>query len=145
MTYIVLDGALNSTHSFIHSLIRWTTIDELKNVTEPSLCTETNKNTRGGSNEDGRILTMVRKMPNSGSMLTTSPSVKTNCDLRSFLHVRTMAICCAATDNAANSMRLNSSKHPHDPDIDSPAGHITSEEPVSSYDRCSFITVYVRP
>jgi len=62
-------------------------------------------------------------MPNSGSMLTMSPSVNTNCDRRSFLHVRTIAICCAATDSAANSIRLNSSKQPHDPDIDRPASH----------------------
>ena len=59
---------------------------------------------------------MVKKIPNSGSMLTLSPSVKTKTGLRSFLHCNTMAICCAATDNTGNSIRLNSSKQPHDPD-----------------------------
>ena len=65
-------------------------------------------------------LTIVRKIPNSGLRSTTSPSVKMNCFLRSFLAVRTMAICCAATDSTGRSIRLNSSKHPHDPDCANP-------------------------
>ncbi len=67
--------------------------------------------------------TMVRKSPNSGSRSTTSPSVKMNCDFRSFLHCSTMAICCAATDNTGSSIRLNSSKQPHDPDCARPVRH----------------------
>ena len=50
------------------------------------------------------------------SMSTLSPSVKMNAGFLSFLHCRTMAICWAATDNTGNSIRLNSSKHPQDPD-----------------------------
>ena len=65
-------------------------------------------------------LTIVRKIPNSGLRSTTSPSVKMNYFLRSFLAVRTMAICCAATDSTGRSIRLNSSKHPHDPDCANP-------------------------
>ena len=66
-------------------------------------------------------LTMVKKMPNSMFKSTMSPSVKTNCFLRSFLQANTMAICCAATDKTGNSMRLNSSKQPQDPDWAKPA------------------------
>lgn len=61
-------------------------------------------------------LTIVRKIPNSGLISTLSPSVKTKFLRRSFLQVRTIAICWAATDNTGRSMRLNSSKQPHDPD-----------------------------
>ena len=64
--------------------------------------------------------TIVRKMPNSGSRATLSPSEKMKAALRSFLAVRTMAICCAATDKTGSSMRLNSSKQPHDPDCARP-------------------------
>lgn len=59
---------------------------------------------------------MVRKMPNSGLISTLSPSVKTKLLRRSFLQVRTIAICWAATDKTGRSMRLNSSKQPHEPD-----------------------------
>jgi len=64
---------------------------------------------------------MVRNRPNSGSRSTTSPSVKTNCGLRSFLHARMMATCWAATDSTGSSIRLNSSKQPHEPDCARPA------------------------
>ena len=67
------------------------------------------------------MITMVRKTPNSGSRSTTSPSVKTNCGLRSFLQARIMAICWAATDSTGSSIRLNSSKQPHEPDCAKPA------------------------
>ena len=66
--------------------------------------------------------TIVRKIPNSGFMSTTSPSVKMNWVLRSFLQLRTIAICCAATDNTGRSIRLNSSKQPHAPDWARPGG-----------------------
>ena len=49
-------------------------------------------------------------------MLTTSPSVNMNSDFLSFLHINTTYICCAATDNTGSSIRLNSSKQPHEPD-----------------------------
>jgi hypothetical protein len=62
------------------------------------------------------IPTIVRKMPNSGLISTTSPSVNTNCFFLSFLAPRITAICCAATDRTGSSILLNSSKHPHDPD-----------------------------
>lgn len=55
-------------------------------------------------------------MPNSGFISTLSPSVKTKLFLRSFLHVNTIAICCAATDSTGKSIRLNSSKQPQEPD-----------------------------
>lgn len=64
----------------------------------------------------GVSLTIVRKMPNSGLISTWSPSVKTKFLRRSFLHVRTIAICWAATDKTGRSMRLNSSKQPQEPD-----------------------------
>ena len=62
------------------------------------------------------MLTMVKKIPNSMSMSTLSPSVKMKAGFLSFLHCRTIAICWAATDNTGNSIRLNSSKHPQEPD-----------------------------
>ena len=65
--------------------------------------------------------TIVKKIPNSGSMSTLSPSVKMNWLFLSFLHSNTMAICCAATDNTGNSILLNSSKQPQDPDWAKPA------------------------
>lgn len=65
--------------------------------------------------------TIVKKTPNSGSIKTISPSVNVNWLRRSFLQAKMMAICWAATDKAANSMRLNSSKQPHDPDLARPA------------------------
>ena len=72
--------------------------------------------------------TMVRKIPNSGSMSTTSPSVKMNWFLRSFLHVSTTWICWAATDSTGSSIRLNSSKQPQLPDCASPATARRREE-----------------
>ena len=68
----------------------------------------------------GTRITMVRKMPNSGSMSTISPSVKTNCFFLFLLHSRTTYICCAATDSTGSSIRLNSSKQPQAPDWASP-------------------------
>lgn len=65
-------------------------------------------------------LTMVKKIPNSGSMSTSSPSVKTNIFFLSFLHVSTTWICWAATDSTGSSMRLNSSKQPQLPDCAKP-------------------------
>lgn len=56
------------------------------------------------------------KIPNSGHMSTVSPSVKTNDLFFSFLADSTTATCWAATDNTGNSIRLNSSKQPQDPD-----------------------------
>ena len=82
---------------------------------------------------------MVRKSPNSGSRSTTSPSVKTNCVLCSFLAASTMAICCAATDNTGRSIRLNSSKQPHDPDCARPA-HQCSDRPTDRpTQRCVYL------
>jgi len=60
--------------------------------------------------------TMVKKIPNSGFISTTSPSVKMNVGFLSFFAVKTTEICCAATDNTGSSIRLNSSKHPQLPD-----------------------------
>lgn len=62
------------------------------------------------------FLTIVRKRPNSGFIVTLSPSVKIKDFLRSFLHVRIMEICWAATERTGRSIRLNSSKQPQDPD-----------------------------
>lgn len=67
-------------------------------------------------NGNNKFLTMVRKIPNSGFMRMTSPSLKTKVSFFSFLQVKTMLICCAATDSTGSSIRLNSSKQPHDPD-----------------------------
>lgn len=67
------------------------------------------------------LLTMVRKSPNSGFIVTLSPSVKIKDFFRSFLHVRIMEICWAATDRTGKSIRLNSSKQPQDPDCASPS------------------------
>lgn len=67
-----------------------------------------------------QVLTIVKKSPNSGFISTLSPSVKIKFFLRSFLHVKTIAICCAATDSTGRSMRLNSSKQPQDPDCARP-------------------------
>lgn len=61
-------------------------------------------------------LTIVRKIPNSGFISTLSPSVKIKFFRRSFLQVSTMAICWAATESTGRSIRLNSSKHPQEPD-----------------------------
>lgn len=55
-------------------------------------------------------------MPNSGFISTLSPSVKMKFLRRSFLQVSTMAICWAATESTDRSIRLNSSKQPHEPD-----------------------------
>ena len=66
------------------------------------------------------FLTMVRKSPNSGFIVTLSPSVKIKDFLCSFLHVRIMEICWAATERTGRSIRLNSSKQPQDPDCASP-------------------------
>lgn len=74
---------------------------------------------------------MVKKMPNSGSMSTLSPSVKMNCVFLSFLHSNTMAICWAATDNTGNSILLNSSKQPHDPDWANPINRNNRMNPFS--------------
>lgn len=60
--------------------------------------------------------TIVRNIPNSLSMSTTSPSVKVNWGFFFFLHWSTICICWAATDKTGSSMRLNSSKQPHAPD-----------------------------
>lgn len=68
-----------------------------------------------------QFLTMVRKSPNSGFIVTLSPSVKIKDFFRSFLHVRIMEICWAATDRTGKSIRLNSSKQPQDPDCASPS------------------------
>ena len=68
---------------------------------------------------------MVKKIPNSVSMSTLSPSVKINDVFLSFLHRSTMAICWAATDNTGNSIRLNSSKQPHEPDWAKPGTQYT--------------------
>lgn len=59
-------------------------------------------------------------MPNSGFKSTQSPSEKMNCFFLSFLAVKMIEICCAATDKTGNSIRLNSSKHPQDPDCARP-------------------------
>lgn len=67
-----------------------------------------------------KILTMVRKIPNSGFMRMTSPSLKTKVSFFSFLQVNTILICCAATESTGSSIRLNSSKQPHDPDCAKP-------------------------
>ena len=67
-----------------------------------------------------KVITIVINRPNSGSRSTTSASVKTNCGLRSFLQTSTMAICWAATESTGNSIRLNSSKQPHEPDCAKP-------------------------
>lgn len=67
------------------------------------------------------FLTMVRKSPNSGFRVTLSPSVKTKDVLRSFLHVKIMEICWAATERTGRSIRLNSSKQPQDPDCANPS------------------------
>lgn len=63
---------------------------------------------------------MVKKIPNSGFMRMTSPSLKTKVSFFSFLQVKTMLICCAATESTGSSIRLNSSKQPHDPDCAKP-------------------------
>ena len=63
---------------------------------------------------------MVKKIPNSGSISTSSPSVKINIFFLSFLHVSTTWICWAATDSTGSSMRLNSSKQPQLPDCAKP-------------------------
>lgn len=65
-------------------------------------------------------LTIVIKMPNSGLSDTLSPSVKINFFFLSFFAIRTMYICCAATDNTGSSIRLNSSKQPQEPDCAKP-------------------------
>lgn len=67
------------------------------------------------------VLTIVMKIPNSGHISITSPSVKVNCCFFSLCALRITATCWAATDNTGNSMRLNSSKQPHDPDCAKPA------------------------
>lgn len=59
-------------------------------------------------------------MPNSGHISLMSPSVKMKVFFFSFLAERTTATCWAATDSTGNSMRLNSSKQPHEPDCASP-------------------------
>lgn len=77
------------------------------------------------------FLTMVRKSPNSGFIVTLSPSVKIKDFFRSFLHVRIMEICWAATDRTGKSIRLNSSKQPQDPDCASPSKGNLIENPFS--------------
>jgi len=76
--------------------------------------------------------TMVRKIPNSLSIDTTSPSVNMNWGLFIFLHCSTIAICWAATDSTGSSIRLNSSKQPQDPDCASPVNKIESCKQYSS-------------
>ena len=83
-----------------------------------------------------RVQTIVRKIPNSGFISTRSPSVKMNCFLRSFLQASTMAICCAATDRTGRSIRLNSSKQPHDPDWAKPVASVREEKKRHKY-RCN--------
>ena len=83
-----------------------------------------------------RAQTIVRKIPNSGFISTRSPSVKMNCFLRSFLQASTMAICCAATDRTGRSIRLNSSKQPHDPDWAKPVASVREEKKRHKY-RCN--------
>ena len=63
---------------------------------------------------------MVKKIPNSGFIRITSPSLKRKVSFFSFLHVKTMLICCAATESTGSSIRLNSSKQPQDPDCAKP-------------------------
>ena len=77
--------------------------------------------------------TIVKKRPNSGSRSTTSPSVNINCGFLSFLHWSTIAICCAATDNTGSSIRLNSSKHPQEPDCARPTNEKSGEVKKQSY------------
>jgi len=69
-------------------------------------------------------VTIVRKRPNSLSRSTRSPSLKMNCDLRSFLQTRIIAICWAATERTGSSIRLNSSKQPQEPDCARPINRI---------------------
>ena len=60
------------------------------------------------------------KIPNSGFMLTMSPSENRNILFFSFLQVRMIDICCAATDKTGSAILLNSSKHPQVPDCANP-------------------------
>lgn len=84
------------------------------------------------------LLAIVKKIPNSGSMSTTSPSVKMNIFFRSFLHVRTTWICCAATDSTGSSIRLNSSKQPQLPDWARPGRTRNNQHLIVYLDSLSF-------